>query len=196
MVAIGATKTLPEGYDYLWYLVQSNVFSGFADEERKGIHAKTKGDFGIIKRPLDIPLTPDSKISFDWMYKHLPALVSETDPANHDYLSIALEFDNGQDITWMWSKDIVADTIFKCPLPDWQHRETHIVLQSGVEGLGEWHSHTRSIQKDYAAAVGGEIPARITGVWIIGVSVFGLQQAEAFFANAVVHENETTHELM
>ena len=43
---------------------------------------------------------------------------------------------------------------------------------------------------------GGEIPARITGVWIIGVSLFGLQQAEALFANAVVVDNGKTHELM
>jgi hypothetical protein len=194
--AISDAKTLPEGYDYLWYLTQSNVFSSFTEGERKGVHAKTTDDFGIIKRPLDIPLTPDTKINFDWMYKHLPAMASETDPANHDYLSIAIEFDNGQDITWMWSKDIEPETIFKCPLPDWQHRETHIVLQSGVSGLNEWHSHTRSIQKDYAAAVGGEIPARITGVWIIGVSLFGLQQAEALFANAVVVDNGKIHELM
>jgi hypothetical protein len=194
--AINDKKDLPEGYDYLWYLAQSNVFSSFTDGKRKGVHAKTTDDFGIIKKPLDIPLTPDSQISFDWMYKHLPALKSETDPANHDYLSIALEFDNGQDITWMWSKDLEPETIFKCPLPEWQHRETHIVLQSGTNGLDEWHSHTRSIQKDYAAAVGGKIPARITGVWIIGVSVFGLQQSEALFANAVVVDDGKTHELM
>ncbi len=194
--SIKATKELPHGYEYLWYLAQSNVFSGFSEGERQGIHAKTNDDFGIIKKPLDIPLTADTKISFDWLYSHLPALVSETDPANHDYLSIALEFENGQDITWMWSKDLQPETSFECPLPEWQHRETHIVLQSGVEGLGEWYSHTRSVQKDYAAAVGGEIPSRIVGVWIIGNAVFGRQPAEAYFANAVVSDGESLHKLM
>ena len=194
--ALKETRQLPEGYEYLWYLAQSNVFAGFSEGDRRGIHAVTDDDFGIIKKPLDIPLTPSTKISFDWLYSHLPALVSETDPANHDYLSIALEFENGQDITWMWSKDIKPDTIFECPLPEWQHRETHIVLQSGAEGLGEWHSHTRSVQDDYAAAVGGEMPSRIVGVWIIGNAVFGLQPAEAYFANAVVSDGETSHKLM
>ena len=96
----------------------------------------------------------------------------------------------------MWSRDLPAETIFKCPLPEWHHRETHIVLQSGVEGLNEWHGHTRSITDDYVAAVGGKVPQRIVGVWIITNAVFGLQPAEAFFANAVVSDGEARHPVM
>lgn len=196
LTVLKESKELPDGFDYLWYLSQSNVFSGFSEGDRKGVHAATAGDFGIIKKSVDIPLTEATLINFEWLYKHLPALQSETDPANHDYLSIAVEFDNGQDITWMWSKDIPIETSFTCPLPEWQHRETHIVLQNGMAGLGEWHSHTRSIQADYANAVGGKFPARIVGIWIIGVSVFGGQQAEAYFANAVITDGDLRYDLM
>ena len=105
-------------------------------------------------------------------------------------MSIALEFDNGQDITWFWSKRLPAGEMFACPLPDWHERETHIVLQSGEDGLGEWHSHSRPVLADYQAAVGGEVPERIVGAWVIGVAVFGRQPAEAVFANARISDGE------
>jgi hypothetical protein len=196
LATIRETKTLPDGYEYLWYLAQSNVFEGFSDGERHGVHAATDDDYGIIRKEVDIPLTPTTQINFDWLYQHLPALASESSPASHDYLSIALEFDNGQDITWMWSKDLAPGTIMKCPMPEWHHRETHMVLQSGTEGLGQWHSHTRSVEEDYIAAVGGELPTRIVGVWIIGVALFGGQPAEAYFANAVVSDGDAQYPLM
>ena len=85
--------------------------------------------------------------------------------------------------------------MFPCPLPDWQHRETHIVLQSGEEGLGEWHSHSRSVQEDYQASVGGEMPTRIVGVWVSANALFGRQPAEAFFANARVTDGERSEPL-
>jgi hypothetical protein len=186
--AIESRKQLPAGFQHLWYLGQSNIFAGFDDGAHKGVHARTSDDFGIIKKTLDIPLTQDTRISFDWLYGAVPALASETSAASHDYLSIAVEFDNGKDITWMWSKDLAPETIFACPLPEWQQRETHIVLQSGSQGIGEWFSHTRPVQQDYQSAVKGDLPTRIVGLWIIGVAVFGLQQADAHFANIVIED--------
>ena len=155
------------------------------------MHGKTSDDFGIIKKSLDIPLTADTRIQFDWKYQALPALASETDPASHDYMSIAVEFDNGHDITWMWSRDLAEESSFGCPLPEWIGRETHIVLQSGSQELGKWFSHDRPILADYKKAVPGEPPSRIVGVWIIGNAVFGRQPAEAYFANAVIRDGKT-----
>ena len=80
---------------------------------------------------------------------------------------------------------------FPCPLPDWQHRETHIVLQSGENGLGEWHQHSRPVLADYEDSVGGEPPKKIVGVWVIGATVFNRRPAEAYFTNAAVVEGES-----
>ena len=60
------------------------------------------------------------------------------------------------------------------------------MLQSGEEGLGEWHQHSRPVLADYDESVGGEPPARIVGVWVIGAAVFNRRPAEAYFANAAV----------
>ena len=188
---IGKAEQLPPGFEYLWYLGRSHVWQAWSDDTRKGIFAATSDDVGIVKKPLDIELTDDAEVSFYWHYASLPALGPETEAGFHDYLSVAIEFDNGQDITWMWAKHVESDTSFGCPLPWWDKRETHIVLQSGTEGLGEWHTHTRPIKADYLDAVGGESPKRIVGVWFIANSIFGRQPGEATFADVVIKSGET-----
>jgi hypothetical protein len=185
-IELDAKKTLPDDFNYLWFLGSSNIFEKYSDGSRQGVHINTDNDGGIIKKPLDIPLSSNTKISFDWLYRTLPALASETSAASHDYMSIAIEFDNGHDITWMWSRDLPEESSFACPLPGWESRETHIVLQSGSEDLGKWYSHTRSIQDDYQSSVGGEHPSKIVVVWIIGNAIFGRQLADAIFANVVI----------
>ena len=190
--AIRERRPLPEGFDYLWFLNQSNVFGRFEESGRRGIHAYTRDDFGIVKIPLDLPLSDDTEIEFDWRFVSLPALGPETDAGFHDYLSIAVEFDNGQDITWFWSASLEPEQSFRCPLEWWDERETHIVLQSGSEGLGQWFSHRRPLRADYLRAVGGEAPNRIVGVWFIANSLFGRQPAEALFSNVVLRDGDET----
>ncbi|GAB5412899.1 MAG: hypothetical protein Cons2KO_05020 [Congregibacter sp.] len=178
---------LPEGFEYLWHLGQSTVFEAFADDERVGVRGMPSNDAGIIRKPLDIPLDESTALSFDWLYRQLPAKGPETEARYHDYLSIALEFDNGQDLTWFWSGHLEPGTEFTCPLPGWNQIETHVALQSGEEGLGEWHSHRRPVLRDYESAVGGELPRRIVAVWFINSGVFGDKPGEAVFANVQVH---------
>ena len=60
---------------------------------------------------------------------------------------------------------------FRCPLPNWDQRETHWVVRSGSDGLGQWHREERPMHADYRAAV-GDPPQRIVAVWLIAVSVF------------------------
>jgi hypothetical protein len=69
------------------------------------------------------------------------------------------------------------------------------VLQSGEDGIGRWHSHSRPILQDYEASVGGEKPERIVGAWVIGVAVFGRQPAEAYFANARISDKGVSESL-
>jgi hypothetical protein len=190
LAVIAARKPLPAGFEPLWYLARSNVWADGASDGRPGITVETDDDFGIVKKALDIPLTPTTEITFDWRYDAVPALGPETEAGFHDYVSIAIEFDNGQDLTWMRSVSLSEGSHFRCPLPWWDSRETHFVLQSGATGLGEWSSHTRNVLADYQAAVQGDPPSRIVGVWFIGNSVFGRQRAAASFADVAVIDGD------
>ena len=181
-------KSLPAGFDHLWYLGASNIFASKQTSRGPGVFVKTKDDGGIIKKELDIPLTKTTEIDFSWLYRELPAIAPETTLPTHDYMSIAIEFDNGQDITWYWSHSLAPETFYRCPLAGWDKVETHIVVQSGQDGLGEWHQHKRNIYTDYATSVGGEMPKKIVGVWFIGNSLFGRRSADAEFANISVQD--------
>jgi hypothetical protein len=187
---IAARKTLPPGFEPLWYLGASNVWANGAGDGRPGITADTDDDTEIVKKALDIPLTPNTEIGFDWRYDAVPALGPETEQQFHDYLSIAVEFDNGQDLTWLRSSHLAAGTHFHCPLAWWDSRETHFVLQGAEAPLGAWSTHTRNVLADYTTSVGREPPKRIVGVWFIGTSVFGRQRAAASFANVVISDGD------
>ena len=84
-----------------------------------------------------------------------------------------------------------AETSFRCPLPWWDQRETHIVLRSGEEGLGEWESHTRLVARDYIEAVGEPLPERIVGVWFIVNEFGGDARAAAQFANVEIRASDS-----
>jgi hypothetical protein len=196
LLAASDTKlALPTGFTYLAEFANANVFERWSDASHRGVHSITSGDVGIIRKPIDLQLTATAELEFEWKYVALPALGPETDAAVHDYHSIAVEFDNGQDLTWFWSRELAPGTKFRCPLPNWDQRETHIVLQSGQQGLGEWKSHRRSILADYTEAVGGEKPARIVAVWFIANSYFGKQPGEAYFANVRLRDGDRVVEV-
>ena len=184
-------KSLPAGFDHLWYLGASNIFASKQTSRGPGVFVKTNNDGGIIKKELDIPLTKTTEIDFSWLYRELPAIAPETTLPTHDYMSIAIEFDNGQDITWYWSHSLAPETFYRCPLAGWDKVETHIVVQSGQDGLGEWHQHKRNIYSDYSTSVGGEMPKKIVGIWFIGNSLFGRRGADAEFANISVQDGNT-----
>jgi hypothetical protein len=188
-------RELPAGFTYLPELGPANVFERWSEGARRGVRSITSGDVGIIRKPVDLALTATTELELEWRYVTLPALGPETDAATHDYHSIAIEFDNGQDLTWFWSRELPPGTKFRCPLPNWKQRETHMVLRSGQQGLGEWESHRRPIAADYTAAVGGEKPARIVAVWFIANSFFGKKPGEAYFANVRLRDGERVVEV-
>lgn len=106
----------------------------------------------------------------------------------HDYMSIAVEFDNGQDITFIWSHDLPVGQSFRCPLPGWDFRETHIVARSGSADLGRWISEQHNVFDNYKKAVGGAMPKRITKVWLIAVSLFQKVEGMSQFGEIVLKD--------
>jgi hypothetical protein len=129
-----------------------------------------------------MPLGADTRVSWRWRVDSLPATGAEDSFTTHDYVSLAVEFDNRKDLTWYWSAGLPVGRHYACPLPTWTARETHVVVRNGDEGLGHWFDETRPVASDYRAAV-GEPPARIVGVWLIAVSLFRRGRARATFAD-------------
>ncbi len=161
----------PDGWHYLWRLGEGEIFRAAEESDAHNIHCHTREDVGILQFPVDVPLTDTVKLRWRWKADRLPCDLPEDIQPTHDYLSIAVEFDDGQDLTYMWSSSLAEGTIFRCPLPFWDKVETHWVLRSHKSDLGRWLSEARALKADYEKAIGAP-PRRIVRVWLIAVSVF------------------------
>ena len=161
----------PERWEYLWFLGPAEIYRpSLARDGRRSIDCQTHGDTGILLRDARLPLRPGTKLRWSWRVDELPTDLPEDTLPSHEYLSIAVEFDDGQDITYFWSSSLPVGTGFGCPLPNWKDRETHVVVRSGTDGLGRWFDEERDVHADYATYVGG--PAReVVRVWLIANSL-------------------------
>jgi hypothetical protein len=178
----------PKGWHYLWRLGQGEIYQ--SDPAGHELCCHTRSDVGILQYPLHRRLTADTSLSWDWLVEQLPSTLPEHIPPTHDYLSIAMEFDNGLDLTWMWSCELPKDTIFQCPLPWWDQRETHWVIRSGTQQLGQWLSERRSILADYERAIGGTAPKNIVAVWLIANTAFQRREGRCRYRDITVTDAE------
>ena len=91
---------------------------------------------GLFARLPSAPLKASGKgLDWQWVVDRLPSHLPEDQILTHDYLSIAVEFDDGQDITYMWSSSLPVGQVFRCPLPGWDAVETHVVQRSGLASV-------------------------------------------------------------
>jgi hypothetical protein len=181
----------PPGWHYLWFLGDGEIYRPHVHDGKPCIGVHTRNDVGILQRPVSAPLTATTELSWSWNLERLPTDVAEDQAHVHDYMSIAVEFDNGLDLTYYWSAALPVGTHFRCPLPQWDKREFHWVLRSGAEGLGRWHGERRTILADYAAAIGGPPPSRIVAVWLIAVSLFRHGEGKGAFADIALIDGAT-----
>lgn len=161
----------PTGWEYLWFVGPAEIYRPCNDHEQT-ICCHTRNDVGLLHKDVHLPLTPSTCLHWTWRMEALPSNLREDVLANHDYLSIAVEFDNGQDLTYYWSAELPTETAYRCPIPTWTARETHLVVRSGPTGMGEWQAEQRNVFADYQTAIGGELPSQIVRVWLIAVSLF------------------------
>jgi len=180
---LAAPVEAPSGWEYHWLLGRADVFQRARVDGRSAIALRAVDDVGILRRAIEVPLAEDTILRWSWRVARLPSERAEDALPSHDYLSIALEFDDGKDLTWYWSAALPPETAFACPLPHWNARETHLVVRSGRAGLGRWQREERRVLADQQRAIGGRAPARIAAVWLIAVSLFGHGVAEAAFAD-------------
>jgi Protein of unknown function (DUF3047) len=188
--------TTPYGWKYLWHLGPAEIYqTGTHADGETCIHCRTHADVGILQKDVDLPLQPETEISWRWCVEQLPSTLREDTVPSHDYLSIAVEFDNGRDITYYWSAGLPEGTGYDCPLPNWQGIEYHVVVRSGPKGLGDWHDERRNLYEDYQRYM-GEPPARVVKVWLIANSIFQRQPGRCDYANIVLHNRSESLRLL
>ncbi len=186
LARIASPAVRPAGWSYLWFLGQSETFRTVRPRDgRPCIGCTTEDDVAILRCPVSLPLGPDTEISWRWRISELPSKKPEDTLLCHDYLSVAVEFDNGRDLSFFWSSGLPIGSHFDCPIPQWKPRETHLVVRSGMEGLGLWQNERRNVFSDCSRAM-GEPPGRIVAVWLIAVTLFQHGRGEAEFADIVL----------
>ncbi|MGH6813103.1 MAG: DUF3047 domain-containing protein [Methylocella sp.] len=196
----------PEGWEYLWFLGPSEIYSVGppAPSKRSSIVCHSQRDAAILHKVVPVPLTRDTRLRWSWKVETLPCELPENTLQNHDYLSIAVEFDNGQDLTFFWSSQLPVDAGFRCPIPTWTARETHVVARSGTEGLGRWWHEERQLYTYYERFIGTigkrdkvhdprvvPPPTRVVRVWLIANTVFRRQQGRCEYGGIELQTGET-----
>lgn len=180
---------LPQGWRPLFNIGDSAVFKACQSEGGgPAICAHAEKDVSIIQRDAPFPVSPDTTIAWRWKVDELPSPLREDTLPTHDYISIAIEFDTGWDITYFWSRKLPAGTGFICPLPNWKHREYHVAVRSGTADLGKWLSESRNLHNDYRDYMGAlsAPPSAIVRIWFIAVALFQRNRARATFSDVVL----------
>jgi len=162
----------------------------------EGIATHVRDAVGIIQHPVDAPLTPTLRLRWSWRIDALPSQLPENTTLTHDYLSIALEFDDGQDLTWHWSSSLPPGFAYRCPFDHWRRRETHIVARSGTSQLGGWIDEDRPVLDDHHVAIGGRAPARVVAVWLISCSFLQGSEGRGEFRSIALIDRSTTCEVI
>ena len=169
----------PPGWKHLWEVGDAEAFEATEDG---AIRCEIADDAAIVQKAASAPLTPATRLRWSWKVDRLPSEHAEDSVANHDYVSLAVEFDNGQDLTYLWSAALEPEFSYRCPISSWRNRETHLVIRSGGGELGRWIDEERQIWRDYQRAVGTP-PGRIVALWLIAVSIFQHGVARAEYRN-------------
>ncbi|MBV8292148.1 MAG: DUF3047 domain-containing protein [Mycobacterium sp.] len=183
-------KPAPTGWNYTWILGEADIWTNTSDG-RGVIDCHCEQNVGVVQYEVDVPLTAATRLRWRWLIDRLPSPLAEDSVLTHDYTSIAIEFENGQDITYHWSAELPEGYTYRCPLPYWNHLETHVALRTGTDQLGRWVAEDRPVQEDYRGAI-GDPPARIVRVWLIALSVFQHGTGSTRFADIeLVNDGET-----
>lgn len=179
----------PEGWRYLWLLGRSEIFRSDTCDGRPAIACQVGRNVGILQREVSLAFEPGTRLRWAWRVDELPSAVAEDTLLTHDYLSVAVEFSDGRDITYTWSRQLPEGHSYWCPLPTWADREHHVVVRSGTEGLGRWHQEERDLHADHLARMGPP-PARIVRVWLIAVGLFQRLEGRCWYADLELVQGE------
>ena len=182
---INYQKLLPAGWSYMYMFGDSGIFSEGNEGE---LQCNSHKNVGILQYAIDAPLTKDLELDWKWIVDKLPSPVAEDQILTHDYLSIAVEFDDGKDITYMWSAELDEGKVFQCPLPRWAEIETHVVQRSGNKLMGKKIKESRNLHDDYYQYIDGSASS-ITRVWLIANTVFMRGAGRCSYSDILLTQN-------
>ena len=186
LARLQSPRKLPTGWHNFFMLGGGAVI--FNDIGNGAIAVEPLKNAGILQRPVGIELKPQTRLSWRWIVEELPSRLPENQLTSHDYLSIAAEFDDGQDLTYFWSTSLPVGTAFRCPIPRWTPLESHMAVRSGYTDLGKWVSDERDIYADYKQHIGG--PAKtVVNIWLLGVSLFQRRSGSCRFADMQISQS-------
>jgi hypothetical protein len=178
-------RRLPAGWNNFFMLGGGAVI--FNDIGNGAIAVEPLKNAGILQHPVGLDLKPKTMLSWRWIVEELPSRLPEDQLTSHDYLSIAAEFDDGQDLTYFWSCSLPVGKAFRCPIPRWTPLESHMVVRSGLADLGKWVSDERDVYQDYKEHIGGSAKSLVR-VWLLGVSLFQRRSGSCRFADMQVSQ--------
>jgi hypothetical protein len=76
-------------------------------------------------------------------------------------------------------------------LPYWCDRETHLVIRSGYEQLGQWTTEARTVAEDIRHVLPAPCPQRVVAIWLIANSVFQRQLGACRYRALELHTRDT-----
>ncbi|MEM7468294.1 MAG: DUF3047 domain-containing protein [Pseudomonadota bacterium] len=180
---------LPPGWRYLTETGHHEIFHHHHLDDQAQISVDARNAQGIIRYPLERTLSKSLTLKWQWRLDEHPSVGPEDRARFHDYVSIALEFDNGRDLTWIWSRFLNEDHHFHCPVRDWTCRETHYVVRTGSDPLSKWVHEERVVYDDVALSQ-GEPSNKVVAVWLIAVSTFSHNRLRASFRNISLQDEQ------
>jgi len=189
LARLQSPRKLPPGWHNFFMLGGGPVI--FNDIGNGAIAVEPLKNAGILQRQVDIALKPGTKLSWDWIVEELPSRLPEDQLTSHDYMSIAAEFDDGQDLTYFWSCSLPVGKAFRCPIPRWTPLESHMAVRSGFSDLGKWVSDERDVYEDYRQHIGGSAKS-VTRIWLLGVSLFQRRPGSCRFGEMQIAQPGTT----
>ena len=187
-------KIPPSGWQYLKETGVSDIYAHVIDSGRSRIILNSLNDQGIIRKELEFPVTQSTYLNWDWKLIEHPSCVREDRAKSHDYVSVAAEFENGRDLTWIWSSQLDAGHYFDCPVRSWKDRETHYVVRKGCQ-TKNWLYESRNLFEDVKTSMGFE-PRIVTAIWLIGVSTFQHAQASAEFSRIFLKDKNKSLQVL
>jgi hypothetical protein len=167
-------------------------FAGLHRERDGEVDVHSHGRAEIVCREVRAPLTQALRLRWRWRIDRLPAKRAEDTILTHDYMSVAVEFDDGRDLSYHWSVALPNETSYRCPLPHWREREWHLVARSGSAGLGEWQAEERALAQDRARAIAGVTPREVLRVWLIVTCLATGAEARGSYADIELTDGATT----
>lgn len=166
--------------------------AGLHHEHDGVVDVDSLGRAEIVCRETRAPLTDTLTLRWRWRMDRLPARRAEDTLLTHDYMSVAVEFDDGRDLSYHWSAALPKETSYRCPLPYWRKREWHLVVRSGRAGLGEWYHEERTLAGDRSNAIGGATPREVARVWLIVTCVSAGGEARGSYADIELVDRAAT----